>query len=104
VTQFRILDEALVDLDEAATWYEKQSVGLGTDLLVEFAACLRVALEAPGVGTLVEKSRRGNEVRRFRLQRFNRYAIVIAIIGGETLVVALEHSSRRPEYWRERIG
>ena len=45
----------------------------------------------------------GNEIRRFRLYKFKRYALVMATIDGVPTVLAFQHSSRRPGYWRDRL-
>jgi hypothetical protein len=57
----------------------------------------------PRAGALAGKTPGGSEIRRFRLRRFSRYAILMADIHGVPTVLAFEHSSRRPGYWRERI-
>jgi len=99
----RILAEALAELDEAASWYEEQREGLGEDLVAEYRQRLASALDVPGAGALAGKTRLGTEVRRYRLKRFERFAILIAEINGVATVVAFEHSRRRPGYWRARV-
>jgi hypothetical protein len=103
VKPFRILDDALLDLDTAASWYEEQRQGLGQELLGEFRELLEAALERPGTGVRVGDTPGGNEIRRYRLQRFKRYAILVATIRQEPTVLAFEHSSRRPGFWRDRL-
>jgi toxin ParE1/3/4 len=103
VKRCKILDEALDDLDAAAQWYEAQAVGLGVDLVAEFRVRLDLALDRPGLGTIAGRTPGGAEIRRYRLRRFKRYAILIATIHGLPTVIAFEHSSRRPGYWRDRL-
>lgn len=100
---FRILDEALVELDAATTWYEEQQTGLGQALIADLRERLETALKAPGAGSPAGETSSSCQIRRFRLTRFKRYAVLIATIRGEPTVVAFEHSSRRPGYWRERL-
>lgn len=100
---YLIEDAAAVDLQEAALWYQTQHEGLGDDLLLEFEQRLSAALEQPGIGTLAGHTRRGAAIRRYRLHRFSRYAILLAVIDGMPTVLAFEHSSRRPNYWSDRI-
>ena len=99
----RILPEALAELDAAAFWYEDQREGLGHELVVEYQKRLDLALQMPRAGTLAGTTARGNQIRRYRLERFTRYAILMATIDEVPTVLALEHSSRRPGYWRERL-
>ena len=103
MTRFRFLPEALIDLEEAAAWYEDQRPGLGAELLDELESCIATAIEAPDLGLLSGTTANGNEIRRYRLRRFRRYAILMSIIDGLPTVVAFEHSSRRPRYWKERV-
>lgn len=101
--RFDILDEASDDLDASATWYEEQHAGLGQELVAEFRERLAVALEHPGLGSPAGHTPGGNEIRRFRLLKFRRYTIVMATIDGVPTVLAFEHSSRHPGYWRDRL-
>ena len=61
------------------------------------------SLRLPKSGSLVGETSCGTEIRRFRLKRFRFYAILLASINGIPTVLAFEHSSRRPEYWRDRV-
>lgn len=95
--------EAALELREAVGWYEQERLGLGADLLAEYQARLRVALETPASGAVVGVTEGGAVVRRFRLKRFARYAIVLVDFNATPTVIAFEHSSRRPKYWRGRV-
>ncbi len=99
----KIRPAALAELDEAASWYEQERQGLGMELLAEYRARLNEALLVPNAGTIATTTKKGTVVRRFHLKRFDRYSIVIAGIDGVPTVLAFEHSSRRPKYWRGRI-
>ncbi len=103
MSRYHILDEALADLDAAATWYEEQSEGLGLELTAEFRQRLNAALVTPGVGSPGGLTPGGATIRRYRFHRFKRYAIIMATIDGVPTVLAVEHSSRRPGYWRDRL-
>ena len=103
MTRFRFLPEALIDLEEAAAWYEQQRAGLGEELLDEFDSCIAAAIETPGNGSASGTTANGNVIRRYRLRRFRRYAILMAGVDQIPTVVAFEHSSRRPRYWKDRV-
>jgi len=100
---FRLLPEALLDLEEAVAWYQDQGHGLAAALLDEFDACVAAAIEDPGIGSMSGTTANGNTIRRYRLRRFHRYAVLMALINEVPTVVAFEHSSRRPVYWNDRV-
>ena len=77
---YKILDEANDELDAAAVWYEEQRQGLGLELVAEFHERLTLALENPGLGSSGGYTPGGNDIRRFRLRNFRRYAIVMVRI------------------------
>lgn len=105
MSHYLIRKEAARELAEAAAWYDREAAsGLGAALLTEFEARLETALKLPGAGTIVAKTKAGTPVRRYRLKRFKRYAILMAEIHGMPTVLAFACSSRRPGYWRKRLG
>lgn len=104
MSRYRVLDEALAELDAAATWYEQQRRGLGRELTADVRARVNDALDAPGTGAPGGSTPGGAEIRRFRLRRFKRYTVVMATIDDVPMVLAVEHSSRRPGYWTDRLS
>jgi hypothetical protein len=101
--QRQIRPEALIELREAAEWYEEQREGLGGDLIDEFEQTLEDALGRLKTSAAIAKTAGGLPIRRFRLERFSRYAIYIVIFDDLPVVVAFEHASRKPGYWRDRV-
>ncbi len=100
----RIRKEAADELAEAAAWYEREAApGLGADLIAEYETRLAMGLERPGAGTIVATTSAGAPVRRYRLKRFKRYAILMVEIDGHPTVLAFECSSRKPGYWHDRL-
>lgn len=99
----RILPEALAELEQASTWYEEQREGLGLALVAEYRQRLESALARPRTASIAGKTPGGSDIRRFRLKHFRRYAILLATIHGVPTVLAFEHSSRKPGYWRDRL-
>jgi hypothetical protein len=100
---YRIRPEAQRELREAARRYEAKEEGLGIDLLAKFHDKLGFALRSPGAGSLEGTTESGVEIRSFRLERFKKYAIIVAMIDGVPTVLAFKHSSRRPGYWKKRL-
>lgn len=99
----QIRPEALIELREAAEWYEEQRDGLGTQLLEEFEHTLEEALGRLETSVAIAKTSQGLPIRRFRLRRFARHAIYLVVLDETPVVVAFEHSSREPGYWRNRV-
>ncbi len=99
----RILRQAAVEAEAAASWYEKERRGLG----VEFAAALETAIDVIQDGFLPLSPMPGNSGRkgakRLILRRFP-YDVVIVERGDEMIIVAFAHHSRKPGYWRDRIS
>ena len=76
---------------------------MGLELLAEFEERLRLALQAPTAGKLEATTRGGEDVRAFRLRRFHKYPILLAMIGSVPTVLAFKRSSRGPNYWHDRL-
>lgn len=101
---YKIRKEAADEIAEAAAWYEAEAgPDLAADLIAEYEARLSTALELAGAGTIVAATASGKPVRRYRLKRFKRYAILMADIEGHPTVLAFACSSRKPGYWRDRL-
>jgi plasmid stabilization system protein ParE len=95
----RFHPEALAELVDAAGYYGARSTLVGEafveaidEALARIAEMPRAAPTWPG----------RPEVRRRVLARFS-YAIVYAIEPEAIFVIAIEHTSRRPGYWIDRL-
>lgn len=99
----RILKAAAAELDAAATWYNQQRPGLGSEFDQAIDAALDLLEDAivPLTSMPGESGTRG--AMRLTLRRFP-YDIVVRLTSAEILVVAIAHQSRRPGYWRPRAG
>jgi plasmid stabilization system protein ParE len=90
------------DLRDAAHWYEGQRATLGDEFTAELTRCLLLIGEAPERWP-VHPGRAGKRVvRRFVMDHFP-FSIAYLVRGQSVVVVAIAHTSRRPEYWRDRI-
>lgn len=99
MTQFlRIHSLASLELTEAIRWYESKRVGLGKELLDEFAALLARATMNPESGNPISVDQ---HTRRLLATRFP-YQLVYHVRPNEIVVVALAHLKRRPGYWKHR--
>jgi plasmid stabilization system protein ParE len=103
---FRVLREARRELLDAARWYKLND---GLDVARDFGAEYRVqvtrARQLPRSGHPVAEMPPDLdfEVRRYLLQRFP-YAVLIAYLPKEVVVVAVAHQRRRPGYWLRRLS
>jgi hypothetical protein len=98
----RIHAAAAEEAAEAAAWYEKRRVGLGSEFERALDAAL-VLLEqdivpltaAPGISGKLG-------VKRLLLRRFP-YSVIVVERVAELVVIAFAHHARRPGYWRDRL-
>jgi hypothetical protein len=89
--------EAAEELAAAAEWTQ---AGLGGDFLGEALRAVTAISENPTAWPVVTRKR---NVRKFLLARFP-YAVYYVPRENEILVLAVAHGSRRPGYWRHRLG
>ena len=91
-----LISEAQVDLLGAVEYYEDQVEGLGLDFEKEIRNALRIIQQSP---EMWPKRHRG--VRRYRVERFP-YVIHYKVMTDCIRVIAVAHTSRRPDYWKKR--
>jgi toxin ParE1/3/4 len=84
----------------SAAWYEEQRTGTGARFLAEVARYVDLIGAHPGIGTLI-LDRRRREVRAMVMRSFP-YRIIYRPTP-EVLIVAVAHTSRRPNYWAKRL-
>jgi toxin ParE2 len=93
----RFLEIAEIELDEAINWYGEQAPGLGDAFLIEVLSAANRVERFPEAWHPL-----GDGVRRCRLGRFP-YGLLYAVDNGDTLILAVAHLHRRPDYWRDRL-
>ncbi len=96
--EIRLLDVAQHELDEAIEYYNVESPGLGDQFLLEVLSAFDRIRQFPNSWHPYTENSRRCQTRRFP------YAIVYQILEPEILVVAVAHTHRRPEYWRDRLS
>lgn len=87
---------AAADIEDAITWYEQQSSGLGAEFLETVNVALDAIAEKPELAPVV-----GRKTRRALLRRFP-YGIFYRVYPGAIVVVACMHGRRDPRRWRAR--
>ena len=96
---YSFLPEAETEYLDAIRFYEKQQVGLGADLIIEFERIIDRVAERPRAGRLVHPE----NIRRVSLERFP-YAVFYRVLDDNSLqITAFAHHRRRPGYWLGRI-
>ncbi|MEX1369009.1 MAG: type II toxin-antitoxin system RelE/ParE family toxin [Nannocystaceae bacterium] len=94
--------EALIELDHAMTWHERERTGTGLALLDEVSARVEHAASFPHSGSPLVGFEARHDVRKYVVRRF-RYVVITALVNEVLTVVAVAHTSREPGYWRNRL-
>lgn len=94
-----ILPSALVDIEEAARWYDERELGLGADFLREVLRAVETLSRNPLAYRL--RHRRKN-VRWKLVDRFP-YRVVFRNTNELVTVIAVLHSARHDRHWRQRL-
>ncbi|MEM7674010.1 MAG: type II toxin-antitoxin system RelE/ParE family toxin, partial [Verrucomicrobiota bacterium] len=94
--KIELISEAQVDLLGAVEYYEDQVEGLGLDFEQEIRSALRIIQQSPEMWP-----KRHQDVRWYRVERFP-YVIHYKLMNDCIKVIAVAHTSRRPDYWKKR--
>lgn len=81
------------ELNEAASYYEGQKVGLGARFLAEVVRCIELLVEHPEAGPVILAPVRRRLVRRFP------YGILYTVKPEGVRILAVMNLKRRPLYW-----
>jgi len=95
--QVRFHSCAQAELANAVDWYEQKRIGLGKDFSEEVQKAVGQALEYPETFPQALFSTRCCLVSRFP------YCIIYKIIDSVFWIMAVAHTSRCPEYWKDRL-
>jgi toxin ParE1/3/4 len=99
----RLHQEAEAESQEAARWYDQRKQGMGERFLQALAGALEAIERTPRLFSTVPEMPAGREVRRILVERFP-YAVIYEVRGDEIIVLAVSHTSRHPDYWKDRNG
>jgi plasmid stabilization system protein ParE len=94
--KLRFLDVAEAEQVEAASYYELQRVGLGSEFVEELYRTAGRVLKFPNAWSPSSRNTRACQMKRFP------YSIIYRDYGDEIVVVALQHHSRDPRRWEDR--
>lgn len=95
---------AVDELEAAVEWYEARSPGVGRQFYGQVVETLGRAEHFPKSGAAVEPGEGAlAEVRLFPMQRFPFIVVAqLAAEGDAIVILAVAHTRREPDYWRER--
>jgi toxin ParE1/3/4 len=89
-------DDADLELNEAADYYDIESPGLGGVFLDDVDKGFARILERPDAATEVAPG-----VRKLVLAKFP-FTVIYAVCTDVIRVLAIAHQRKRPYYWRDR--
>jgi len=89
--------QAALELAAARRWYDRQELGLGSDLVAEFQQAAAFIMAYPDAAPELERGYRRRVLRRFP------YAVVYLDAGEVLLAVAVWHCSRNPVLLAKRL-
>jgi toxin ParE1/3/4 len=88
--------DAETEMNEAATYLDQKSPGLGNIFLDDLEKALSMIIEHPETSPAVR-----GRVRRKLLKKFP-YSLMYTIVSGKIRILAVSHQRRRPFYWGNR--
>jgi plasmid stabilization system protein ParE len=94
--EIRVRLKAREDITDAALWYEAQNAGLGSHFVDEVERTFGKIAHNPTTYRILYR-----ETRRAILQRFP-FGVFYRIYDQAVVVIAVMHSSRDPQRWRQR--
>jgi plasmid stabilization system protein ParE len=97
----RALQAATDDLKSAADYLEAARSGTGGRLIAAYREVVRQLRIFPQLFSLVEDDFPPHEVRNAILERFY-YRVIYLVKPDEAVILAVTHTSRRPEHWHGR--
>jgi hypothetical protein len=98
---WRVHPAATRELHRAARRYDKERPGLAADFLDAYELAYARARRGPVTGTAIQVN--ATSIRRMLLDRFP-FALVIAELEAENVILAVAHVRRAPLYWQRRLA
>ena len=83
-------------------WYEQHGIGLGDRLWMDIQTAIDLIATHNSAGEVVPRVRPRGMIRRIPLRHFP-FFLVYREHDDWIEIVALAHTSRKPNYWRDRL-
>lgn len=93
---------AHAELRSAVTHDEAERPGRGVDLEAQVRRVVRRVQFLPRSAPRWPLADASLEVRRAKVSR-HPYVVVYAVLPDQIVVLAVAHTSKRPDYWRDRV-
>ena len=90
--------EASEEMIESARFYEEKSEHLGSDFIAAIEQTAQRILQFPEAGRIERANLRKRLVAGFP------FTILYELRNDTIFIAAIMHTSRRPGYWRTRLG
>ena len=87
-----------MELDEAVTYYDTESAGLGQVFLLDVLSAIERIRNFPNAWHPLSAN-----TRRCRTRRFP-FGVIYQATDNEILVVAVANLHREPNYWQDRLS
>ena len=100
--RLQVLLEAQDEFDAAQAYLNREATGAGDSFALHVQQAFDAILEFPESFSFVETLSSRSGYRRALLRKYH-YTIVFKVIGESVAVVAVAHTSRRPNYWLKRL-
>lgn len=91
------LEQALVELRQAAKWYDQQQAGVGEQFLQAVGQGRDRLLHDPSARPIASKG-----IYRQFIGQFP-FDLLYRVRPTQIQIVAVAHHSRKPGYWRRRV-
>jgi len=95
--KIRFLKPAQSEVDDAFSWYDSQTHGMGMQFLDDLDRSVRRIMAFPLANTEIEEG-----FRRCLRSKFP-YGIIYGLDSEVVIVVAVAHLHREPRYWIDRL-
>ena len=96
MADIRVCSAAETEFTEALCWYADRNASVALEFDADFAESLSRIIESPERYPSVDDRHRFYLMRRFPFQIIYRWA------DATVTVIAVAHTSRKPEYWTGR--
>lgn len=96
--KFSFHPAAKFELTQAIDFYQTKEINLGAEFLDEVFGAIARIVEYPQAFPNFSPNTRKCLINRFP------FAIIYQIRKKEIFIIAITHLSRKPGYWKERIG
>jgi toxin ParE1/3/4 len=90
------------ELRGAVAHDEAERAGRGASLEQEVRRVIRRIQLLPHTAPKWPRFEGANEIRRAKVKR-HPYVVVYAVLSDQLVIVAIAHTSKKPEYWTERF-